>query len=81
MIAEYEQRLAVLTTEGETQKSANRRRTAGHGYRMAALKAERKAVDELWRSNAIIDEVHHPLQELLDHEESILLGTAPGSEA
>ncbi|HEY5078466.1 MAG TPA: Na+/H+ antiporter, partial [Opitutaceae bacterium] len=81
VIAEYEQRLAVLTTEGETQRSANRRRTAGHRYRMAALKAERKAVDELWRSNAIIDEVHHPLQELLDHEESILRGTAAGSGA
>jgi Na+/H+ antiporter len=80
VIAEYEQRLAVLTTEGESQKSARRRRTAGHGYRMAALKAERKAVDHLWRSNAIIDEVHHPLQQLLDHEESILRGTAPADE-
>jgi Sodium/hydrogen exchanger family/Lamin Tail Domain/CotH kinase protein len=81
VIAEYEQRLAVLTTEGETQRSASRRRTAGHGYRMAALKAERNAVDHLWRTNAIIDEVHHPLQELLDHEESILRGTAPGEAA
>jgi len=80
VIAEYEQRLAVLTTEGETQKSASRRRAAGHGYRMAALKAERTAVDRLWRSNAIIDEVHHPLQELLDHEESILRGTAPEAD-
>jgi monovalent cation/hydrogen antiporter len=81
IIGEYEQRLAVLTTEGETQRSASRRRVAGHTYRMAALKAERKAVDHLWRSNLIIDEVHHPLQELLDHEESILRGTAPGGEA
>ena len=80
VIAEYEQRLAVLTTEGETQRSARRRRSAGQRFRMAALKAERKAVDELWRSNAIIDEVHHPLQELLDHEESILLGTAPDAD-
>jgi CPA1 family monovalent cation:H+ antiporter len=77
VVAEYEQRLAVLMAEGETQRSARQRRSAGHRYRTAALRAERQALDELWRKNIIIDEVHHPLQELLDHEESLLLGTAP----
>jgi monovalent cation/hydrogen antiporter len=77
VIAEYEQRLAVLTAEGATRKSARVRRSAGHRYRTAALKAERSALDELWRSGAIIDEVHRPLQQLLDHEESLLLGSKP----
>jgi len=80
VIAEYEQRLAVLTAEGETQRSARRRRAAGHRYRMAALEAERRALDGLWRSGAIIDEVHRPLQLLLDHEESLLRGSAPAPE-
>ncbi len=78
VIAEYEQRLAVLTAEGETKRSAHRRRRAGHGYRVAALQAERRALDTLWRSGAIIDEVHRPLQQLLDHEESMLRGSDPG---
>jgi monovalent cation/hydrogen antiporter len=77
VVAEYEQRLAVLMTEGETQRSAQQRRSADHRFRTAALRAERQALDDLWRNNLIIDEVHHPLQELLDHEESLLLGTAP----
>jgi CPA1 family monovalent cation:H+ antiporter len=80
VIGEYEQRLAALTAEGETRKSARRRRAAGHRYRLTALKAERHALDALWRSGAIIDEVHRPLQQLLDHEESLLLGSAPGPE-
>jgi len=80
-ISEYEQRLAVLTAEGETQRSANRRRTASHHYHTVALRAERKALDSLWRSGAIIDEVHRPLQQLLDHEESMLVGLAPEVEA
>jgi NhaP-type Na+/H+ or K+/H+ antiporter len=80
-IAEYEQRLAVLTAEGETQRSAYRRRAAGHRYHAAALRAERKALDELWRSGAIIDEVHRPLQQLLDHEESMLRALAPEAES
>jgi CPA1 family monovalent cation:H+ antiporter len=77
VIGEYEQRLSALTSEGETQKSAHRRRQAGHAYRLAALQAERRAIDDLWRSGAIIDDVHHPLQELLDHEESLLAGYRP----
>ena len=80
VIAEYEQRLSVLTAEGETQKSARRRRHAGHHYRMAALKAERHALDGLWRSGAIIDDVYRPLQQLLDHEESLLEGSAPSAQ-
>jgi Na+/H+ antiporter len=80
-ISEYEQRLAVLTAEGETQKSAHRRRTAAHHYHTVALRAERTALDNLWRSGAIIDEVHRPLQQLLDHEESMLIGLAPEAEA
>jgi Na+/H+ antiporter len=80
-ISEYEQRLAVLTAEGETQKSAHRRRAASHHYHTIALRAERKALDNLWRSGAIIDEVHRPLQQLLDHEESMLIGLAPEAEA
>ena len=78
VIAEYEQRLAVLTADGETQKRASARRHAGHSYRLAALKAERSALDALWREGVIIDEVHHPLQLLLDHEETLLNGSKPG---
>jgi Na+/H+ antiporter len=79
VIAEYEQRLAVLTAEGETRRSAQQRRNAGHRYRAAALRAEREAVNELWLRGIIIDEVHRPLQELLDHEESMLAGSAPAA--
>jgi Na+/H+ antiporter len=81
VIAEYEQRLSVLNAEGETQKSARRRRHAGHRYRMAALEAERQALDGLWRGGAIIDEVYRPLQQLLDHEESLLAGSEPEEPA
>ncbi len=77
VLAEYEQRLAILTTEGETRRSAGRRRAADRLYRIAALQAERAAVDELWRSGAILDEVHRPLQRLLDHEDRLLAGIAP----
>jgi len=80
VIAEYEQRLAVLTAEGETQKSARRRRHAGHHFRLVALKAERHAIDGLWRAGVIIDDVHRPLQQLLDHEETLLRGATPEAE-
>lgn len=72
IVAEYEHRLAALTAEGETRKSAHRRRVAGQHFRLAALLAERRAVDELWRSDLIADEIHRPLQQLLDHEEAML---------
>jgi hypothetical protein len=80
VIAEYEQRLSVLTAEGETQRSAQLRRSAGHRYRLVALKAERHALNHLWRSGIIIDEVHRPLQQLLDYEESMLHASEPPSE-
>ncbi|HZZ20648.1 MAG TPA: Na+/H+ antiporter, partial [Opitutaceae bacterium] len=80
VVGEYEQRLAALTAEGETKKSARRRRHAGHHYRLTALRAERHALDGLWRSGVIIDDVHRPLQQLLDHEESLLTGSAPPPE-
>ena len=73
----------VLTSFGRamslTQRSAHRRRTATHRYQTIALLAERRALDDLWRSGAIIDEVHRPLQLLLDHEESMLRGLAAGA--
>jgi monovalent cation/hydrogen antiporter len=80
VIAEYEQRLAVLTAEGESRRSAQQRRTAGHRYRTAALRAERAAVNDLWLRGIIIDDVHRPLQQLLDYEESMLAGLTPGAE-
>jgi CPA1 family monovalent cation:H+ antiporter len=75
--AEYEHRLAVLEAEGETRRSARQRRKAAHGYRTAALQAERHAIDELWRNNKIADDVHRPLQQLLDHEEALLRASPP----
>ncbi len=72
VIAEYEQRLAELTAEGEAQATARLRNLAGYHFRFAALQAERHAIDDLWRRDVIADEVHRPLQQLLDHEESML---------
>ncbi|MDB6094100.1 MAG: Na+/H+ antiporter [Verrucomicrobia bacterium] len=80
VIEEYDRRLASLSAQGETRTKARRRRSAGHHYRSAALHAEREALDDLWRSGAIIDEVHRPLQQLLDYEESLLLNTRPGAD-
>ena len=80
VVAEYEHRLAVLTAEGETRKSARRRRRAGHRYRSAALLAERDAINELWLNGRIADEIHRPLQQLLDHEETLLRTAPPGPE-
>jgi CPA1 family monovalent cation:H+ antiporter len=78
--AEYEHRLAELEAEGETRASSRRRRRAEHHYRSAALHAERKTVNELWRSETITDEVYRPLQQLLDHEEAMLRATPPTEE-
>lgn len=80
VIAEYEHRLAALEAEGETRLSARRRRRASQIYRTTALKAERVAIDELWRSAKIVDDVHRPLQLLLDHEESLLRDAPPSPE-
>lgn len=80
VIAEYEGRLAELTAEGETQASAHRRRRSGHAHRLAAVRAEREAIDDLWRRDVISDEIHRPLQQLLDHEETLLQARpAPGT--
>ena len=80
VIAEYEHRLAALEAEGETRRHAQVRRRAGHHFRSLALQAERSALDELWRSARIADEVHRPLQLLLDHEESLLREVPPAPE-
>ncbi len=74
VIAEYEQRLSELGTAGETRDNARERRSAERRFRCDALQAEREAIDRLWRDNAISDEVHRPLQQLLDHEEAMLVG-------
>ncbi|MGC4073656.1 MAG: Na+/H+ antiporter [Nibricoccus sp.] len=76
VIAEYEHRLAELTAEGETQANASRRRHSNRQHRLRALHSERVAIDDLWRRNLIADEIHRPLQQLLDHEEAMLHGHA-----
>jgi Na+/H+ antiporter len=80
VIAEYEHRFAELTAEGETKTSARLRRRSTRNYRLLALHAERTAIDDLWRRNRITDEIHRPLQQLLDHEESMLTGRAEAVE-
>lgn len=74
ILSEYEFRLAELTAEGETQSHAICRRRVSREHRLAALKAEREAVDRLWRAHRISDETHRPLQHLLDYEEAMLEG-------
>ena len=76
VIAEYEHRLAELGSEGETRASAARRRGANRRFRLEALRAERSAVDDLWRRQIIGPDIHRPLQQLLDHEESMLAPSA-----
>lgn len=80
VVAEYEHRLAALEAEGETRLSARRRRAAEHHYRFTALRAEREAIDRLWRDGQIADEIHRPLQQLLDHEEAMLRAAPPAPE-
>lgn len=72
VLAEYELRHAELTAEGERAADARRERADARHLRLAALRAERAALDALWRGNAISDETHRPLQQLLDHEEAAL---------
>lgn len=74
VVAEYEQRLSELGTAGETRDRARERLAAEKRFRCDALQAERAAIDRLWRDNVISDEVHRPLQQLLDHEEAMLIG-------
>lgn len=72
VVAEYEQRLAELVEEGAKRADAHERRASERKYRLAALLAERRTVDDLWRQRQITDEVHRPLQHLLDYEERML---------
>jgi CPA1 family monovalent cation:H+ antiporter len=73
VLTEYEERLAELVAEIEDRRTHARARLAAEKqFRFAALEAERKAVDDLWTRNIITDEVHRPLQQLLDHEEAML---------
>jgi CPA1 family monovalent cation:H+ antiporter len=72
ILAEYEARLSELESEGEAGGHVRGRRAADLRFRFAALEAERKAVDALWQEEKINDEVHRPLQALLDHEEAML---------
>lgn len=74
IVGEYEQRLAELVADGETRASAAHRLGTSRQHRLGALKAERAALDELWRRDVISDETHRPLQHLLDYEESLLRG-------
>jgi monovalent cation/hydrogen antiporter len=80
VIGEYEHRLAELTADGETQASSQRHRASSRHHRLAALAAERAALDDLWRRNVITDETHRPLQHLLDYEESLLAGQGAARE-
>jgi len=79
VIAEYEHRLASLGAAGETRTHARQRRAAEKRFRQAALDAERTAIGDLWKRNLIADEVHRPLQQLLDYEDS-MLRIAPSPE-
>jgi CPA1 family monovalent cation:H+ antiporter len=72
VVAEYEQRLAELVEEGSAKENAHERRSSERRFRLAALEAERRALDDLWTRREITDEVHRPLQHLLDHEERML---------
>lgn len=74
VIAEYEHRLAELDAEGDTRAEARTRLRVARTFRSLALAAERRQLDELWRGQAINDEVYRPLQALLDHEEARLTG-------
>lgn len=72
VIGEYERRSAELVAEGETQATARERLASQRRYELIALEAERRALDDLWQRDVIVDEVHRPLQQLLDHEEAML---------
>lgn len=74
VLGEYEQRLSELSSAGETREHARKRVAAERRFRCDALQAERETINRLWRENVISDQVHRPLQQLLDHEESLLAG-------
>ena len=72
VVAEYEQRLAELAEEGPKRTNAHEQRESERRFRLAALLAERRTIDDLWTRRQITDEVHRPLQHLLDYEEQML---------
>ena len=72
VVSKYETRLAELVADGETRENARVHRSATRGHRLKALRAERAALDDLWRRNVITDHTHRPLLQLLDHEEAML---------
>ncbi len=72
VLAEYEARLSELAADRGNRLHARERREAEKQFRVSALEAERRTVDDLWRRDVISDEVHRPLQQLLDHEEAML---------
>ena len=81
VLAEYEQRLSELVAQGDTRAHARDQRATEKHFRFAALEAERHAIDDLWRRDVIADDVHRPLQQLLDHEEAMLRAQrGPGEE-
>ena len=80
VMAEYDQRLSELVADGDVRNNAQQRRGAERQFRRQALQAERHAIDQLWRDDIITDEVHRPLQQLLDHEEAMLSGRTSEAE-
>ncbi|HTJ79296.1 MAG TPA: Na+/H+ antiporter [Rariglobus sp.] len=72
VVSEYETRLAELVADGEVRANARVYRNASRAHRLKALRAERAALDDLWRRDVITDDTHRPLLQLLDHEESML---------
>ncbi len=80
VLVEYSERLSELVDGGETRAGARARRGAEKKFRILALVAERGAIDDLWRRNVIPDDVHRPLQQLLDYEEAMLRGAGATHE-
>jgi CPA1 family monovalent cation:H+ antiporter len=79
VVGEYERRILELSVEGETRLHAQQRRASEKQARLAAIRAERATIDQLWRADTITDEVHRPLQQLLDYEESMLQAMPAGT--
>lgn len=72
LLTEYQNRLHLLTAEGDTREQARTRVEANRKFHLLALQAERNTLDQLWRDGAINDTVHRPLQIVLDHEEAMI---------
>ncbi len=73
LIQEYEHRLDLLESENlDTMQDTRTRICSSQHFHLIALEAERKAIDKLWRQGKLHDDVHRPLQFILDYEESML---------